>query len=106
MIEITMKIDNIDHEGLAKTLLPLISQHLSESDNRSLGTILSALSRPGSIGGGAAMAILSKMSPEAKDELVVKCLNAGKEQIIRSLEQAAANGGFALEIKEADVRRV
>lgn len=61
---------------------------------------------PGSFGTVSAKAILSKMSPSSKDELIAKCLLENKDKLISMLETAASDNGLVFKVKNAEVKAV
>ncbi len=105
MIEIKLLVNDIDYEKTAETLLPALAEHMRENGG-ALSALSGLFSMPGSFGTLSAKAILSKMSPSSKDELIAKCLLENKDKLISMLETAASDNGLVFKVKNAEVKAV
>ena len=79
MIEIKMKVDEVDYERALETLLPLLAEHFSSKTDNAL--ISGILSKTKGLPVAAVKAMLKTFPQETKDELAVFCLNYYGENI-------------------------
>ena len=98
MIELTVKIDDVDYASLAELLLPALEKEAESADM--LWAKLLLLGKGMSV--SAAQSILKRMPQEKKDALAVKYINSNSVEIARKLEMTAAKNGFSLSIREID----
>lgn len=92
MIELTLKIDEIDYDALAKLLLPALIEQLEQN---SLGRIFV---RSPDAARSAAMNLLSRMTQEKKDALLAKYITQNGEKAAAVLEDMAGKNGIKLKI--------
>ena len=85
MIEIKLLVNDIDYEKTAETLLPALAEHMRENGG-ALSALSGLFSMPGSFGTVSAKAILSKMSPSSKDELIANWDLAMSEQPLYKID--------------------
>ena len=85
MIEIKMKVDEVDYERALETLLPLLAEHFSSKTDNAL--ISGILSKTKGLPVAAVKAMLKTFPQETKDELAVFCLNYYGENISHILPE-------------------
>lgn len=102
MIELKIKICDIDYDALAELMTPMIIEHMKGSGGF-LGGILSA---GGGAAAGAAKAFFKKLPREKKDELAVSFLNGNSYKIRELLENEGAKNGFKFSVADAEAKRI
>lgn len=104
MIEIKIQIDDIDYNSTAEALMPILAEHLKENGG-ALSSLAGLFSSPGSLGAASAKAIISKMPKSAKDDLIVRALEANKDKLTAQLEQLGGKNGLIFKITAASAEK-
>ena len=101
-MEIKINIDNIDYDSLAELMMPMLLEHMS-SDNDDLMSRLMLLSQ--GFTASTVKTILSKMSQEKKDELLVKMINKNKPRIMRFITDMALSQGIRMSVNDVEAAK-
>lgn len=88
MIKLELELTDLNYDAMLETLLPRMTEQLRNSGNP-VGMLLS-----NGMGAGMAKKILSTMSQQQKDQLIVDMLNANKGKLITKAEDLAAQNGI------------
>lgn len=88
MIKLELELTDLNYDAMLETLLPRMTEQLRNSGNP-VGMLLS-----NGMGAGMAKKILSTMSQQQKDQLIVDMLNANKGKLITKAENLAAQNGI------------
>ena len=100
MIEITLRVDEIDYDALADLLLPAL---LERVENDSIGRFFI---RSPEAGEQMARKLLERMSQEQKDALLTKFLSSNREKGAALLQNMAAQNGVKLRVTDLEARTV
>lgn len=98
MIELKLKIENIDYDSLADLLAPALKDRIDSSEFPAWARLLFLA---GGMDGAAFKKILSSVPNDAIDDFVVKLLNDKSDKAAEIIEELAASKG--INIKIADV---
>lgn len=98
MIEVKILLDDIDYGSIAESMIPVVKEKLAENGNSFGGFVGKHL--PESALNGAANGVLKFLSQKQKDELALKLIKKHEERIIEALQNAAADKGISVDIKE------
>lgn len=101
MIEIKIRVSDVDYEGASEVLLPKIMKHLAKKSGNPF--LKGVLSKTKDISSTAAVALLKTLSKEKKDELAVMCLNYYQDKITRALVEASEKEGISLKVQGMEV---
>jgi len=99
-MELKLKIEDFDYESAVDILAPLLLEHLKREGGNPL--LAKMLSGTPDMAKNAAKIILSHMSREKKDALLVRLLNENRAAICRSIESFAASRNLHFRIMEAE----
>ena len=99
MIEINLKIEDIDYDSIADILAPALKDRIEGSEFPAWARLLFLA---GGMDGDAFKKILSRVPDDAIDEFVVKLLNEKSDKAAEMLENMAMSKG--IRIKIADVK--
>ena len=102
MIEIKMKVDEVDYERALETLLPLLAEHFSSKTDNAL--ISGILSKTKGLPVAAVKAMLKTFPQETKDERAVFCLNYYGENISHMLTDTLEKQGISLKVQSVEVK--
>ncbi len=102
MIEVKIKISDIDYGAAADVLLPILLDKLSTSADPLTAGLLPKLK---GLSGSAAKAALSFLPQDVKDELAVACLNHYSGEISRMMVNLAENKGISLQVSGVEVAK-
>jgi hypothetical protein len=100
MIELKMKVSEVDYDSLTELLLPAIFEQMGQSSDSPLWSKLLFSSQ--GLTEGAAKAVLKKMSKEKKDELLVKYINKNGAKIAELFMQMALSKGMKMTIDNVE----
>lgn len=92
MIELTITLDHIDYNDLARLLLPMLEDKLSGEGLA--GRLLLDPARTQAL----VKELLNRMSQKQKDELLVKYVNQNSSKAIGKLEDIAEKNGVTLRL--------
>lgn len=99
-MELKLKIEDFDYESAVDVLTPFLLEHLKREGGNPL--LAKMLSGTPDMAKSAAKMILSHMSREKKDALLVRLLNENRASICRAIENYAANNNLHFRIMEAE----
>lgn len=102
MIEVKIKVSEIDYGAAADVLLPVLLDKLSASADPLTAGLLGKLK---GLSGGAAKAALSFLPQDMKDELAVACLNHYSNDISRIMVNFAEQKGIGLQVSGVEVAK-
>lgn len=103
MIEVKIKVTDIDYGSAADVLLPVLLDKLSDSADPLTAGLLAKLK---GLSGGAAKAALRFLPQDVKDELAVACLNRYNDEISRIMVNFAEKKGIGLQLGGVEVVKV
>lgn len=101
-MEIKLNIDNIDYDSLAELMMPMLLDHMS-TDNDDLMSRLMLLSQ--GFTASTVRLILSKMSQEKKDELLIRIINKNKPRILSFITEMALSQGIRMDVIDVEARK-
>jgi len=101
MIELTVRLDDIDYFSLAEYLVPLMTDQIDRG-----GILGSMLSKNPAMAEGIVKSILEKMTQEQRDEFVCRQLEKNRDFLIREGMKAAAEKHVRLRICSAEARKL
>ncbi len=101
-MEIKINIDDIDYDSLAELMMPMLLDHMS-SDNEDLMSRLMLLSQ--GFTASTVRAILSKMSQEKKDELLIRMINRNKPRIMQFITDMASSQGIRMTVNDVEAKK-
>lgn len=104
MIEVKILLDDIDYSSIAESMIPVVKEKLAENDNFIGGLIGKHV--PESALNGAVNGFLKFLSQKQKDELALSMIKKYKEKIVKMLQNAAADKGIDVTIKELSTNMV
>lgn len=99
MLEINLKVENIDYNSLVDKLLPLIAENYRD-DGSVLGMVLN---KTKGMQSSMAKAALSVMPQEKKDELAASLLMKYRSEIIDLLARTARENGVSMDIRDLSI---
>jgi hypothetical protein len=102
VMEIKINIDDIDYDSLAELMMPMLLDHMS-SDNEDLMSRLMLLSQ--GFTASTVRAILSKMSQEKKDELLIRMINRNKPRIMQFITDMASSQGIRMTVNDVEAKK-
>lgn len=97
MIEIKIKLDDIDYSGIAELAMPVVKEKLGERGGFLGGLIGNHV--PESALSGALNGFLSFLSPEQRDEVALSLINKYEDKIVGILQKTASDHGVSLKVK-------
>ncbi len=100
MIEVKIKISEVDYSAAVDVLMPVLLEKLSMSTNPIVSLILG---KTKGLSSSAVKAALDRLPQETKDELAVTCLNYYREEIAKLMVDMAQQKGIAVQIDGVDV---
>lgn len=100
MIEVKIKIKEVDYGTAADVLLPILLDKLSVSANPITANLLGKIK---GMSGNAAKAALSMLSQDVKDELAVACLNHYSDEISSLMIDLAQKKGINVQVEGVEV---
>ncbi len=102
MVEVKIKIDNIDYGGAVNLLIPILREKAGEHPE--LGVLIRLASS--NMAAGTAKAAIKALPQNIKDELAVALANYYHEKIIGKIINSANKYGFDFEIEDFIIRKV
>lgn len=100
MMEITIKISDVDYAAAVDTLLPALADKLSGSSNPIASL---ALGKAKELSAGAAKAALNALPQSMKDELAATCLNRYSREVSRIIADIAAQKNIPVKVEGVEV---
>lgn len=101
MIEVRLLIDSIDYDSVAELLVPLLAENLAAKG----GLVGKLASNKKDFAAATARKVLSKMSQEKKDELVVDLVNKKRDLLIEKTTGLAKKNGIRGKIYNISARK-
>ena len=101
MIEIKIKIDEVDYDSAVGTLIPMLLKKQSSKN-----PIFNLLKKIEGLPVNAVKAALSVIPKKTRDELAVTCLNYYSEDIARELAKIVGKNGIRLTVQDVQVSSV
>ena len=102
MIELKLKIEDIDYDSLADILAPALKDRIDSSEFPAWARLLFLA---GGMDGQAFKKILSRVPSDAIDEFVVKLLNEKRDRAAVVLEDLAASKGVKIKISDVSASK-
>ena len=100
MIELTIKVDSVNYSDLAELLLPMLSDRLPKDGL--VGRLMNSPERTEKL----VKEILSRMSQDQKDELLVKYINQNSTKAMGKLEDMAARNGVSMKLGKISAKKL
>lgn len=100
-MELKIKVKDLDYDGLIKAAIPILKENAGTSDSNGLKFIANVLKLPGEL----PLKILSALSQEKKDEIVVYLVNRYKEKIVEWVQDNLKEKGFSIEIDDIEITK-
>jgi hypothetical protein len=101
MLEIRAVIDDLDYDSLADFLVPIIAEKLEEK-----GGFRALIAKNKDALSGVAKQLLSSMSQEKKDELLLQLLCEKKGLILTKANEVAARQGIGAKVLDLEARKI
>ena len=101
MIELTVRLDNIDYFSLAEYLVPLMTDQIDRG-----GILGSMMAKNPNMATGIVKTILGKMTQEQRDEFLCQQLEKNRDALIRKGTQAAARQRIQVQICDVSARKL
>lgn len=101
-MEIKINVDNIDYESLAELMMPMLLDHMSK-DDEDLMSRLMLLSQ--GFTSSTVKLILSRMSQERKDELLIRMINKNKPRIMKFISDMAESQGIRMDVVDVEANK-
>ena len=96
MIELKILVDEIDYPSLTDVLLPLLAASMKDGKGGILGDVLA---KNPDTAASMARTILSKMSQEKKDELLLQLMDKYRDKLLHAGEKALAEQNIHLKLR-------
>ena len=100
-MELKIKVKDLNYDSLIRAAIPILKESAESSDNNGLKFIANILKLPGDL----PIKMLSGLSQERKDEIVVYLVNHYKETIIEWLQKGLKEKGFIIEIDDIEIEK-
>lgn len=101
MIEIKIKLDDIDYSGIAELAIPIVKEKLGEQGGFLGGLVGNHV--PASALSGALNGFLKFLSQEQRDDIALSIINRYETQILELLQNTASDKGVKMTVKEFSV---
>ncbi len=98
MIEINIKIKDVDYGAAVEAFLPMVIENIAEKEE--VGLFAKLLGKNSSLSASVAKAALSVMPQNKKDEIAIAIIDKYKEEISKNLLNYAATQGLNLQIED------
>ena len=102
MIELKILVDEIDYPSLTDALLPLLAESMKDGRGGILGDVLA---RNPDTAVSMARTVLSKMSEEKKEELLMQLLDRYHDKVLHAGEKALLKRGIRLKLSGFSVEK-
>lgn len=100
MIEVKIKVSEVDYSAAVDVLMPVLQDKLSTSANPIISLVLG---KTKGLPAKAAKAALDVLPQETKDELAVACLNHYSEEIAKLMASMAQQKGIKVQVDGVEV---
>ncbi|MBQ3405078.1 MAG: hypothetical protein IJG63_06650 [Oscillospiraceae bacterium] len=98
MIELTVKIDDVDYYAIADMLLPHMADYFEQ--NQQGASFARMLFNKMGKNENAAKAVISVLPPEVKDEITAWYINRQSEKIAGNIMEFFKSGGFSANVSD------
>ena len=98
-MELKIKVKDLNYDSLIRAAIPILKEGAESSDSNGLKFIANILKLPGDL----PIKMLSGLSQERKDEIVVYLVNHYKEKIIEWVQNGLKEKGFIIEIDDIEI---
>lgn len=95
MIELKILVDEIDYPSLTDALLPLLAESMRDGKGGILGDVFA---KNPDTAVSMARTVLSKMSQEKKDELLIQMMEKYRDKLLHAGEKALAHRDVHLKL--------
>ncbi|MBO4854668.1 MAG: hypothetical protein J5482_05990 [Oscillospiraceae bacterium] len=95
MIELKILVDEIDYSSLTDVLVPLLAKSMKDGKGGILGEVLA---KNPDTAVSMARTILSKISQEKKDELLMQMMDKYRNELLHAVEKALAEHAIQLKL--------
>ncbi len=103
MIEVKIKLDNIDYGGAVDLLIPIL--RMKANEHPELEALIYSLTSS-NLAASAAKAAIKALPQSIKDELAVSLVKNYQDKIIGDIKKSANKRGFDFEIEGLIIRKV
>lgn len=100
MIEVKIKISEVDYSAAVDVLMPVLLDKLSSSTNPIVSLVLG---KAKGLPANAAKAALDVLPQETKDELAAACLNHYSEEIAKLMTSMAMQKAIKIQVDGVEV---
>ncbi len=100
MIEVKIKISDVDYSAAVDVLMPVLLDKLSGTSNPIVSLVLG---KAKGLPANAAKAALDVLPQETKDELAAACLNHYSEEIAKLMASMAMQKGIKIQVDGVEV---
>ena len=100
-MELKIKVKDLDYDSLIRAVIPILKETAESSDSNGLKFIANILRLPGEL----PLKMLSALSQEKKDEIVVYLVNHYKEKIVEWVQDSLKEKGFSIEIDDIEITK-
>ena len=104
MFEIKILVDELDYDSLADVLVPLVARSMREHEGG--GVLREVLAKNPDTATSLAHTVLSRMSPEKKEELVMQLVAKYRENILRAGRSALEKNGLKAQLCDISVHKI
>lgn len=103
MIELKILIDNLDYDSVADFLIPAIAENMAKEQKG--GILGGVLANNQDMATSMARTVLSKMSQEKKDELLVQLVNKNRDKLLEKGHKLAEKKEIELQLCDITARK-
>jgi hypothetical protein len=103
MIEIKLRVGDVDYDSLAELLLPAVFEQMGQGADSPLWSRLLFSSQ--GLTEAAAKAVLKKLSRDKKEEILVKYINKNGSVFAEAFKQMAYDRGIRLAVEKVEARK-
>lgn len=100
MIEVKIKISDVDYSAAVDVLMPVLLDKLSGTSNPIVSLVLG---KAKGLPANAAKAALDVLPQETKDELAAACLNHYSEEIAKLMASMVMQKGIKIQVDSVEV---
>ena len=104
MIEIKIKMINFNYEAAIEEYLPIITQKIA--NNEDAGFLAKMVDKNSSLSAKVAIAALSVLPQNKKDEIAVAIIEKYKDELEKNLIDFAANKGLSFQLEDIQISSV
>lgn len=106
MLEIGIKVDDLDYGSVAESALPMLNDWLSDSlsNNPKLEQVLREMLKEPQVVRDVVFAVLNVIPDETKNNMISSAVKCYQEEILNALNGIIHNKGIVADISEIDVK--